>query len=62
MKLNIEVFSMGFVREIGRNGVLYLGIWPRLHGTESNRIDISERVKQLIKFKKRDINDIPSVI
>ena len=26
---NIEVFSMAFVREIERNGVLYSGIWPR---------------------------------
>ena len=25
----IKVFSMAFVKEIGRNGVLYSGIWPR---------------------------------
>ena len=45
---------MAFVREIGRNGVLYSGIWPwhRLSNwIESNRY-ISERVKQLIKLKK----------
>ena len=48
---------MAFVREIGRYGVLSSGIWPR-HRV-SNQIDISERVKQLIKSKKRDINDIP---
>ena len=45
VKLNIEVLSMAFVREIGRNGVLYSGIWPRHRvSNQSNRIDILERV------------------
>ena len=28
LRLNIEVFSIAFVKDIGRNGVLYSGIWP----------------------------------
>ena len=49
---NIEHFSMAFVREIGRNGVLYSGIWPwhRLSNwIESNRYIIG---------KSRAINQI----
>ena len=54
---------MAFEREIGRIGVLYSGmIWPDTgYRTESKRNDMSERVKESIELKKRDINDIPSV-
>ena len=41
--LNIEVFSMAFVREIGRNGVLYSG---------------TRKICQLIESIKSHINDI----
>ena len=35
--LNIEVFSMAFVRETGRNGVLYSGIWPPHRVSNQNK-------------------------
>ena len=52
---------MAFVREIGRDGVLYSGIWPR-HRL-SNRIELNRYIGKSIAIiqieKKRDINDIP---
>ena len=44
---------MAFVREIGRNGVLYSGIWPR-HRV-SNRIEpiYSERVLAINQIEKK---------
>ena len=50
---------MAFVREIGRNGVLNSGIWPR-HRL-SNRIEsiYQKEYSNYLKRKKRDINDIP---
>ena len=59
--LDIEVFSMAFLREIGRNGVLYSGIWPR-HKL-SNQMESNLYIRKSIAFiqieKRMDINDIP---
>ena len=52
---------MAFVREIGRNGVLYSGIWPRYR--VSNLIELNRYIRKNIAINqieiKRDINDIP---
>ena len=51
---------MAFVREIGKNGVLYSGIWPR-HRV-SNRIELNRYIGKSVAInqieKIRDINDI----
>ena len=51
---------MAFVREIGRNAVLYSGTWSR-HRV-SNRIESNRYIGKSVainQIKKEDINDCP---
>ena len=49
-KLWLKVFSMAFVREIGRNGILNSGIWSR-HGV-SNQIESNWYIRKSIAINQ----------